>query len=218
MVVKTLYLVQYSDPIQYPHKTAIQSLVATGLTHAKLVSLTSPCCSGWLAPMNTLKANNGQHSSDGCAFRLKRKNLLSPTPDACCPLLALGSIQLMTGEPRPPVQRAPVTWREWGLCLWQPVPNDVNSDKEQSTKTIIPHSVDHAHTLRHSIKSGTIFLVFKATEVSERCDWDSEQSKLVYLYHWAWHQISFNDWAQNVTNRVSSTGGEYCERTFWCFI
>ena len=36
----------------------------TDLTHAKLVSLTSPCCSG---------------------------------------------------EPRPPVQRAPVTWREWGL-------------------------------------------------------------------------------------------------------
>ena len=35
------------------------------------------------------------------AFRLKRKNLLSPTPDACCPLLALRSIQLMTGESRP---------------------------------------------------------------------------------------------------------------------
>ena len=34
-------------------------------------------------------------------FRLKRKNLLSPTPDACCPLLALRGIQLMTGEPRP---------------------------------------------------------------------------------------------------------------------
>ena len=50
-----------------------------------------------------------------CTFRLKRKNLLSPTPDACCALLALRSIQLMTGEPRPPVQRAPVTWREWGL-------------------------------------------------------------------------------------------------------
>ena len=46
---------------------------------------------------------------------LKRKNLLSPTPDACCALLALRSIQLMTGKPRPPVQRAPVTWREWGL-------------------------------------------------------------------------------------------------------
>ena len=30
-----------------------------------------------------------------------KKNLLSPTPDACCPLLALRSIQLMTGEPRP---------------------------------------------------------------------------------------------------------------------
>ena len=36
-----------------------------------------------------------------CTFRLKRKNLLSPTPDARCALLALRSIQLMTGEPRP---------------------------------------------------------------------------------------------------------------------
>ena len=36
-----------------------------------------------------------------CTFRLKRKNLLSPTPDACCPLLALRIIQLMTGGPRP---------------------------------------------------------------------------------------------------------------------
>ena len=35
------------------------------------------------------------------AFRLKRKNLLSPTPDACCLLLALRSIQLMTGELQP---------------------------------------------------------------------------------------------------------------------
>ena len=26
----------------------------------------------------------------------------------------------MTGEPRPPVQRAPVTWREWGLCFHSP--------------------------------------------------------------------------------------------------
>ena len=50
-----------------------------------------------------------------CTFRLKRINLLSPTPDACCALLALRSIQLMTGEPRPPVQRTPVTWHEWGL-------------------------------------------------------------------------------------------------------
>ena len=46
---------------------SIRELLLTGLTHAKLVSLTSPCCSGWLAPMNTLKANNGQQSSDGCA-------------------------------------------------------------------------------------------------------------------------------------------------------
>ena len=36
-----------------------------------------------------------------CTFRLKQKNLLSPIPDACCPLLALRSIQLMTGEQRP---------------------------------------------------------------------------------------------------------------------
>ena len=36
-----------------------------------------------------------------CNFRLKRKNILSPTPDVCSPLLALRSIQLMTGEPRP---------------------------------------------------------------------------------------------------------------------
>ena len=36
-----------------------------------------------------------------CTFRLKWKNLLSPTPDVCSLLLALRSIQLMTGEPRP---------------------------------------------------------------------------------------------------------------------
>ena len=63
-----------------------------------------------------------------CTFRLKRKNLLSPTPDACCALLALRSIQLMTGEPRPPVQRAPVTWREWGLwsmAQWQIPYNEI---------------------------------------------------------------------------------------------
>ena len=35
-----------------------------------------------------------------CTFRFKRKNLLSPTPDACCPLFALRNIQLMTGELR----------------------------------------------------------------------------------------------------------------------
>ena len=36
-----------------------------------------------------------------CTFRSKQKNLLSPTPVACCPLLALRSIQLMTSEPWP---------------------------------------------------------------------------------------------------------------------
>ena len=36
-----------------------------------------------------------------CTFRLKRKKSFIAHPDACCPLLALRSIQLMTGEPRP---------------------------------------------------------------------------------------------------------------------
>ena len=35
-----------------------------------------------------------------CTFRLKRKNLLSPTPDACCALLALRSIQLESRDLR----------------------------------------------------------------------------------------------------------------------
>ena len=39
---------------------------STGLTHAKLVSLTSPCCSGWPAPMNT-QGQQRELSSDGCA-------------------------------------------------------------------------------------------------------------------------------------------------------
>ena len=53
-----------------------------------------------------------------CIFSLKTEKSFIAHPDACCALLALRSIQLMTGEPRPPVQRAPVTWREWGLCVW----------------------------------------------------------------------------------------------------
>ena len=36
-----------------------------------------------------------------CTFCLKQKKILSPTPVAHCPLLALRGIQLMTGEPRP---------------------------------------------------------------------------------------------------------------------
>ena len=44
--------------------------------------------------------------------------------------------------------------------LWQPVPNDVNSDWEQSTKTVMPHSVDDGHIWCHSIKNMAIFLVF----------------------------------------------------------
>ena len=43
------------------------NVLTTGPTHAKLVSLTSPCCSGWPCPMNTLKANNGPLGSGGCA-------------------------------------------------------------------------------------------------------------------------------------------------------
>ena len=40
---------------------------STGLTHAKLVSLTSPCCSGWPAPMNTPQGQQCELSSDRCA-------------------------------------------------------------------------------------------------------------------------------------------------------
>ena len=39
----------------------------TGLNHAKLVSLTSPCCSGCPAPMNTPQGQQRELSSDGCA-------------------------------------------------------------------------------------------------------------------------------------------------------
>ena len=55
------------------HQTGVQcdeqagTLWTTGPTHAKLVSLTSPCCSDWPCPMNTLKANNGPLGSGGCA-------------------------------------------------------------------------------------------------------------------------------------------------------
>ena len=47
------------------------------------------------------------------------------------------------------------------------------------TKTIIPHSVDDAHIWRHSIKVWLYSWYFKATAVSGRYDWDSEQSQLV---------------------------------------
>ena len=56
-----------------------------------------------------------------CTFRLKRKNLLSPTPDACCALLALRSIQLMTGEP--PVTRSSYLARV-GPVPWTPFDNE----------------------------------------------------------------------------------------------
>ena len=50
-----------------------------------------------------------------CTFRLKRKNLLSPTRDVCSPLLALRSIQLKTGEPQPQY-RALQLHGESGAC------------------------------------------------------------------------------------------------------
>ena len=46
-------------PVKGEHLVDLNVILITGPTHAKLVSLTSPCCSGWPAPMNTLKANNG---------------------------------------------------------------------------------------------------------------------------------------------------------------
>ena len=55
--------------------SGVQVVTITGPTHAKLVSLTSPCCSGWPCPMNTLKANNGPLNpgvGDERFFRFKR--------------------------------------------------------------------------------------------------------------------------------------------------
>ena len=57
-----------------------QTVPTTGPTHAKLVSLTSPCCSGWPCPMNTLKANNGPLDpgvGDERFFRFKRNDGIS---------------------------------------------------------------------------------------------------------------------------------------------
>ena len=53
-----------------------------------------------------------------CTFRLKRKNILSPTPDACCPLLALRNIQLMTGEPRPRYSALQLLGESGACDLW----------------------------------------------------------------------------------------------------
>ena len=39
----------------------------TGFTHAESLSLTSPCCSGWPAPMNTPQGQQRELISDGCA-------------------------------------------------------------------------------------------------------------------------------------------------------
>ena len=40
---------------------------SAGFTHAKLVSLTSPCCRGWPAPMNTPQGQQHELGSDRCA-------------------------------------------------------------------------------------------------------------------------------------------------------
>ena len=45
----------------------VMEIQTTGLTHAKLVSLTSPCCCGWPAPMNTPQGQQRELSRDGCA-------------------------------------------------------------------------------------------------------------------------------------------------------
>ena len=62
------------NPVGLPN-VCLFIVFITGPTHAKLVSLTSPCCSGWPCPMNTLKANNGPLDpgvGDERFFRFKR--------------------------------------------------------------------------------------------------------------------------------------------------
>ena len=65
---------QYLPPgLREEHAEVV--IYLTGPTHAKLVSLTSPCCSDWPCPMNTLKANNGPLDpgvGDERFFRFKR--------------------------------------------------------------------------------------------------------------------------------------------------
>ena len=48
---------------------------------------------------NIIKMMPFHGCSQMVSISLKTKNILSPTPDACCPFLALRSIQLMAGEP-----------------------------------------------------------------------------------------------------------------------
>ena len=51
------------------------------------------------------------------------------------------------------------TCTKWRFShLWQLVSNGVNSDKEQSTKVIIPRSIDDTRTSCHSITHMAIFL------------------------------------------------------------
>ena len=40
---------------------------------------------------------------------------------------------------------------------------------------------------------GYVLSVLRPQWFSGRCEWDSEQSKLVKSYYWVWHQFSFND-------------------------
>ena len=50
---------------------------------------------------NIIKTMLYNGCSQTVSILLKMNKKKSPTPDACCPLLALRSIQLMTGELRP---------------------------------------------------------------------------------------------------------------------
>ena len=68
----------------------------------------------------------------------------------------------------------------------------------------------------------------KSKTVSDICDWDSKQSKLVQPYYSVWHQLSLNYLVQNVTQKVSTAGEGYyyiyymsvkytLKVCFWCF-
>ena len=87
----------------------------------------------------------------------------------------------MTGEPRHPVQRAPVTWREWGLwlCLFS------RGRGCRSALTRVPLRTDERRPsliLRTASKLGTVYIFL---------DTKSHLTFLPYLDMIVWSQLYY---------------------------
>ena len=91
------------DPLLYRHGVPPVVIRCVHWTMQMGVLQTWIKVQGITIVMKVVRYNVCSHIIICCTFRLKRKNILSPTRDACCPLLALQlrSIQLMNGEPLP---------------------------------------------------------------------------------------------------------------------